>query len=151
MAHDGRWWSDCECQLINQTWNGEVGACWVPDGRLIEATLGECESLGGVLRIEFGSRSLGSNVQLTPVMEPWFPELPNFKLPEFGACCLLDNTCLQLPAAECDYRGGVWHGAGTSCEEAGCIGGGTGSEPVDWVRVLRELPIDRLWRRKLFR
>ena len=58
LAHDGQWWPDCECQKVNQSWNGEVGACWLPDGRLVEATLGECESLGGVLRMEFGHEAL---------------------------------------------------------------------------------------------
>ena len=101
--------------------------------------------------MEFGSRSLGGNAQVTPVMEPWIPELPNFRLPEFGACCLRDGTCLQLPAAECGYRGGIWNGMGTTCDEAECVGGGTGSEEVDWVRVLRELPLNRLRIKASFR
>ena len=151
LAHDGQWWPDCECQKVNQSWNGEVGACWLPDGRLVQATLGECESLGGVLRLEFGSKSLGGNVQAAPVMEPWIPELPDFRLPEFGACCLRDGTCLQLPAAECGYRGGIWNGMGISCDDAECIGGGIGIEEEDWVRVLRELPLNRLRIKASFR
>ena len=103
------------------------------------------------MRLEFGSQSLGGNTQMAPVMEPWFPAIPDFRLPEFGACCLRDGTCLQLPAAECGYRGGIWNGMGTSCDEAECIGGGTGSEDVDWVRVLRELPLNRLRITALFR
>ena len=144
LSHDGQWWPECECQKINQSWNGEVGACWLSDGRLVEATLGECESVGGVLRMEFGSKSLGDSAQFTPVLEPWFPELPDLRLPEYGACCLRDGTCLQLPAADCGYQGGIWHGAGISCEASECFGGGIGSEPVDWIRVLRELPLNRL-------
>ena len=49
-------------------------ACWVPDGRLVEATLGECESLGGVLRMEFGSKALEAT--RSDPDEPWFPNSP---------------------------------------------------------------------------
>ena len=144
QSHDGQWWPDCECQEISDSWNGEVGACWLPDGRLVESTLGECESLGGVLRMELGSRSLGDDDALENVLAPWYPNSPNFRLPEFGACSLRDGTCLQLPAAECGYRGGIWNGMGTSCDDAEGIGGGVGNEEADWVRVLRELPLNRL-------
>lgn len=151
LAHDGQWWPDCECQKVNQSWNGHVGACWLSDGRLVEATLGECESLGGVLRLEFGSRSLGNNPQAEEVMRPWFDGLEDFRLPEYGACSLRDGTCLQLPAAECGFRGGIWQGAGVSCEEADGPGGGFGGNPVNWIRELRELALDRLRIRAIFR
>ena len=81
------------------------GACCLPDGTCLVATVEECKALGGVYT--------GDDTSCDPNPCPQPP-------PPVGACCLADGSCLIVTAEECLAQGGDYQGDDVECDPNPC-------------------------------
>jgi hypothetical protein len=80
-----------------------TGACCLPDGTCITATLAECQMQQGLY--------VGDGTPCTDCDS----------IDPKGACCLPDGTCVAVSVFECGNLGGLYLGDGTPCSDCDAV------------------------------
>lgn len=105
--------------------SGPPSGCCFPNGSCAEVQSEEqCNNLGGVF--------LGDEVPCTECV------------PTEGACCFSDGSCVVIEESICIQVGGVFSGAGTSCDDActpACPGDFDGSGAIDFADIVQVLAV----------
>jgi hypothetical protein len=74
----------------------------------------------------------------------YYDNRPNPDVPQFGACCLPDGSCLVMDPSICAAAGGVFMGVDVPCEPTLCDGGsdvpGVPATDSGEMRILPSLP-----------